>query len=113
MARQETPLAEMKRRFGSKDKLVDSLVKQLDSDDEDDAALKQRLLAASNKKLLRIADVLEEVNSSYGGKEKLITTLSEANGKAKDSDYMEKLGTYSHAQLLDMVRAATRRNARK
>jgi hypothetical protein len=104
----------MQRRFGSKDKLVDSLVKQLDSDDEDDGALKQRLLASSNKKLLRLADIVDEVSNTYGGKDKLIATLSEAHGKGKDGDYVSKLATYTHAQLLDMIRVANRRgNSRK
>jgi hypothetical protein len=109
MSIQETPLAAVKRLYGSKDKLVGSIVGVLRAGDEDEGDLKQRLLSASNQKLLRLADVAKTVSDKYGSKEKLAETLAATVGKAKDSDYITKLKSLSAPRLLDMMTAASKK----
>lgn len=106
MSVKETPLATVKRLHGTKEKLVDSLVSKLAEDsDESKGDLKERLMAVSNKKLLRLSAAWRMVSEKYGDKAGLIDAISTARGKAKDQDYREKLDTYSVTRLLDMARA--------
>lgn len=107
MSVKESPLAQVKRLHGSKEKLVDSLVDALgkDAGDESPEALKQRLQSSSNKKLLRLAKAISTVNTKHGSKDKLVQTVSAAKGHAKDQDYVAKLQTMSIPRLLDMVNA--------
>lgn len=108
MAVKETPLAKVKRLHGTKEALVDSVVKELaKANDEDEGELKQRLLGSSNKQLLRLDEVLSTVRDKYGDKDKLVEALSAAKGKAKDGDYVAKLRTLPLPRLLDMMRAAS------
>lgn len=105
MAVHETPLQTMKRLYGGKDKLVAQLVKSLKEAEEDAGELKDRLLKSSNQKLLRLAEVQKTVTDKFGDKDKLVAAVSGAYGKAKDSDFVAKLATYSPARLLDMLAA--------
>lgn len=109
----ETPLQTMKRLYGSKDKLVDSLAKAAQQADEDLDEAKTRLMSASNKKLLRLAEVTSSVADKYGSVDKLADALATTLGRAKDSDYVAKLRTLSAASLLDRMRAAERRTGRQ
>ncbi len=112
MSVRETPMQAVKRIYGSRDKLVDSLAKSLKDAEEDAGELKDRLLRISNKKLLRLAEVSKQVSEKYGDKDKLVASIADAYGKAKDSDFVAKLSSYSPARLLDMANAASKR-ARK
>jgi hypothetical protein len=109
MSARETPLQAVKRIYGDRDKLVSQLAASLQSAGEDAGELKERLLKVSNKKLLRLAEVSKTVKDKYGDKDKLAAALADAVGKAKDSDYLAKLRTYSPGKLLDMMSAATKR----
>jgi len=102
----ETPMQAVKRLYGSKDKLIDSLAKTLRDAEEEAGEFKQRLLKISNAKLLRLAEVSKTVSDKYGSKDKLVAAVADVYGKAKDSDFVAKLATYSPARLLDMIRAA-------
>ena len=103
------PLAVMKAKFGTKDDLVRKVSDALAVGDQDPDALGARLKKASNKQLMRLAAVVETVNQKYGSREKLIATLSNTVGKAKDKDYLAKLGSFSLPRLLDLARSAERR----
>lgn len=103
------PLARMKALYGSKDKLVDAIAGSLATDGEDEGALKDRLLKASNAQLLKLAGVVEQVKKSYGGRDKLVDALTKALNRAKDQPYVAKLATFSLPRLFDMARAAERR----
>ncbi len=103
MAVQETPLQTVKRLYGNKDKLVDQLTKTLRDAEEDAGEFKQRLLKNSNQKLLRLADVSKRMSEKFGDKDKLVSSVAQAWGKAKDSDFIEKLASFSPARLLDMA----------
>jgi len=108
----KSPLQQTQESFGSKEKLVDSLVNVLHSiakSDSDKEALKGRLLAASNKKLLRLLEVGSEIKEKYGSVEKLADAVAKALGRAKDAPYVAKLKTLAPARLLDLLRTAEKR----
>src|SRR5262245_61116288 len=89
------PLAKLKAIYGSKESLVGKIVEPLAAKDEDTDALKQRIATASNKQLLRLAKVVETVTKKYGSREKLVESLGKTLGKAKDSDFLAKLESFS------------------
>lgn len=108
----QSPLARQKEEHGSKEKLVDKLVSQLGSigraaSDKDE--LKAKLLAASNKKLLRLYEVSAEIKEKFGSVEKLAEATAKALGRAKDAPYLGKLKELSPGKLLDAFRSAARR----
>jgi hypothetical protein len=105
----ETPLQKVKRVYGDKDKLVAKVVAALRGDGDDQDDLEERLKAAPNSKLLRLAEITDAVKARFGSKDKLVAALSEAVGKAKDADYVAKLRTYSPIRLWDLWRSAERR----
>ncbi len=116
MATKKSPLARQKDEHESKEKLVDRVISLLGSitkGDEDKDSLKARLLAASNKKLLRLHDVSNEIKSKYGSVEKLAEAVGAALGRAKDAPYIGKLKTYTPARLLDIMKSAQRRGKKK
>lgn len=109
----ETPLQAMKRLYGNKEKLIDSVVEVAKGAGEDVAEVKDRLVSVSNKKLLKLATVGKSIKDKYGSRDKLVASLSSSLGKAKDKDYVEKLKGLSSARLLDMMKAAERRIRRQ
>jgi len=104
------PLARVKQEFGGKDKLVDKIVGVLDSGDESKDELRKRLLGVANSKLIRLFAVASKTKQA-GGHDKLVTTTAEKLNRAKDKDYVAKLGEYSDGRLLDTLQAAERRSA--
>ncbi len=109
----ETPLQTVKRVYGSKDKLVDSVTSALQKLGEDADDLKERLTIASNKKLLHLAAVTKDIQERYGSRDKLVDAILTALGKVKDSDYGTKLSSLPLPRLLDLVRSAEKHAGRK
>lgn len=105
----ETPLQTVNRRFGDKDKLVASVVDFARDEDEDKSETSERLKVLSNKRLLRIAKRADEVKG-HGGREKLAVKVAEAQGRAKDADYIERLKKMTAGRLLDMHGVASKKN---
>ncbi|MBE7448017.1 MAG: hypothetical protein HS111_03750 [Kofleriaceae bacterium] len=103
------PLARMKALYGTKDKLVDSIAGVLATDGQDEGALKDRLLKASNQQLLKLAAVAEQVKKTYGDRDKLVGALAKALNRAKDQPYVAKLASLSLPRRVDMAKAAERR----
>jgi len=103
-----SPLARVKDEFGGKDKLVDKIVGVLDSDESKDE-LRKRLLGVANSKLIRLFAVASKTKQA-GGHDKLVATTAEKLNRAKDKDYVAKLGEYSDGRLLDTLQAAERRS---
>ena len=93
----------------SKAALAKSLAPALAREDEDEGQLADRLETASNRQLLRLQHVVETVKQKYGSRDKLIEAIGTAERKAKDKDYLAKLGTYSLPQLLDLAASHERR----
>ncbi len=116
MATTKSPLARQKDEHESKEKLVDRVISVLGSiakSDEEQDTLKARLLAASNKKLLRLHDVGAEIKSKYGSIEKLAEQLGTTLGRAKDAPFITKLKTFAPARLLDLAKTAEKRAKKK
>ena len=116
MATKKSPLARQKDEHESKEKLVDRVLSVLGSitkSEEDKDTIKARLLAASNKKLIRLHEVGSEIKSKFGSMEKLAEAVGAARGRAKDAPFVAKLAGYTPARLLDMVKAAEKRAKKK
>jgi hypothetical protein len=112
MASKKSPLTRTKEDHGTKEKLVDKLVTLLASikkTDEDKDELKARLLAASNKKLLRLFEVGSQIREKFGSVDKLAEAAAGALGKAKDAPYLAKLQALAPAKLLDLLHSAEKR----
>jgi hypothetical protein len=97
----KTPLTKVNDEFGGKEKLVDAIVAVLERGDEDKDALRRRLLAASNTKLLRLHGVAAAVKE-HGGKAKLIESILKLSNRSKDEGYKARLSAYTPARLLDI-----------
>ena len=104
----DTPMQAMKRIYDSKDKLVSSIAGAVKHDGESKDEAVARLKGLSNKKLLRLSSVAKEL-ADRGGKDKVVAAVGAAVGRAKDSDYLAKLGTYSGGRLMDLLRTAEKR----
>lgn len=109
-----TPLNTVKERFESKEKLVEA-VEKLMSDElwvprlSSDRGGDKGLAHVSNKKLLRLHDVLTQVKSEFGSRDKLVAAILEAEGRAKDADYQKSLSSQSVLRLYDHFVVAKRR----
>jgi hypothetical protein len=101
----KTPLQVVNEEHGGKAKLVDKIMGLIEARDggEDKDSLKARLLAASNKKLLRLVKATEAVKEKYGSREKLVSAVADALGKAKDTDFVKRLAAFTNGRLLDMA----------
>ena len=108
-ALRQSPLARVKEEFGGKDKLVDKIVGVLDSGDESKDELRKRLLGVSNTKLIRLFSVASQTKQA-GGHDKLAASTAEKLNRAKDKDYVTKLGEFSNGRLLDLLHVAERRS---
>ena len=113
MAAKETPLQAVKRLYGSKDKLVETVAKALSDLEEQADDLKERLKVASNKKLLRLAEVAKEVKANYGNKDKFVENVAAALNRAKDADYIGRLKRMSIPRLSEMKAAVDKRRRGK
>jgi hypothetical protein len=103
------PVARVKELHGSKESLAKSIAGALARGEETAEQLADRLKTASNKQLLHLAKVVETVTKKYGSRDKLISSLSAALGKAKDSDFVTKLKSLPLPRLLDLASAHERR----
>ena len=115
MSVKKSPLARQKDEHGSKEKLVDRLLGILGTittNEGDKDELKARLLAASNKKLLRLFEIGSEIKEKFGSVDKLAEATAKAVGRAKDAPYVTKLKTLSPGKLLDVFRTSSKKEAR-
>lgn len=107
-----SPLAQVKERFGSKEKLVEA-VKDLATDElwidrvNEDKGLER----VSNQKLLHLHAVLSEVKSQFGSRAKLIDAICDIEKRTKDEGYRERLGRWSTPRLYDWYKSAKKRAA--
>jgi hypothetical protein len=101
----KTPLAQVNEEHGGKTKLVDKVLGLIDGGDEDRDTLKARLTKASNKKLLRLLAISGAVKEKFGSAEKMAAAVADKMGRAKDSDFVRRLGQYTPGRLLDMARS--------
>lgn len=109
----KSPLASMKERFESKEKLVAAVQKLVTKDlwlDRVNAT--KGLEKVSNAKLLRLHDVLTRAKEGFGTREKLITTIAELAKRSKDKGYSTRLETYPLPRLLDLHGSLARADKR-
>ena len=107
-----SPLAQVKDRFGSKDKLIEA-VKDLTNDElwldrvDEDKGLER----VSNQKLLRLHALLTEVQTQFGSRAKLIDAICEIEKRTKDEGYRDRLGRWPTPRLYDWYKSAKKRAA--
>src|SRR5262245_35600142 len=109
-----TPLSVVKSRFESKEKLVAAVeklaTKELWLSRVNDV---KGLIRASNKKLIRLHDLLEDAKKRFGNRDKLIQSIAELAQRVKDKDWQASLATYPLPQLLDLHRSFDRAAKRR
>lgn len=106
----KSPMARMKEEHKDKETLVDRILEVIERDEAADKdEFKAKLLAASNKKLLRLLDAAREVKTKFGSREKLAQAIAQAMGKAKDRDYVAKLATLAAPRLVGLYRSVEKK----
>lgn len=104
----KSPLAAVKDRFESKEKLVEAVQGLSSSDLWIDRIGAKGLARISNAKLLRLHALLKDAKDRFGSRDKLVASTLEAMNRAKDGGLRTKLASYPLPRLLDIYRAATR-----
>ena len=111
MSPNKTPLQIVNEEHGGKDKLVEKIMSIIERGEEETDALKSRLRSASNTKLLKIQRNAQAIKDKYGSKDKVVQAAVALMGRAKDNDYIKKLGTYAPGRILDLANSLARRNS--
>lgn len=106
----KSPLAIVKERFGDKQKLVDAL-KKLATDDlfVDRVNAEKGLDHVSNRKLIHLHDLLEQVKKDHGSRAGLIKAVAAAEGRGEDSNFVTSLERFPTPRLMDRLRSAQKR----
>jgi hypothetical protein len=109
----KSPLASVKERFESKEKLVAAVEKLATKDLWVDRVSSGKGLAkVSNAKLLRLHTLLTQAKEGFGTRDKLVASIVELAKRAKDSGYAARVGEYPLPRLLDLHRALSRSSKR-
>ncbi len=109
----KSPLASVKERFESKEKLVAAVEKLATKDLWVDRVSSAKGLAkVSNTKLLRLHTLLTEAKESFGTRDKLVAAIVELAKRDKDKGYAARLGDYPLPRLLDLHRTLSRSSKR-
>jgi hypothetical protein len=108
------PLAVVKEKFETKEKLV-AAVEKFTSDDlwvartNKDKGLKH----VSNAKLIRLHATFSAVKEKFGTRAKLIDAICEVEKRAADAGYKTRISAYPVPRLWDLYNSASKRNAPK
>jgi hypothetical protein len=109
----KSPVAVVKERFQSKDKLVEAVQKLATADLWLDRVSADKGLAkVSNQKLLKLYDVLSDASKRFGSRDKLIGAILELKKRSKDAGYTASLKKAPLPQLLDLHQSAERASKR-
>ena len=100
------PFNKVKKQFGSKEKLVDTILGLIKrSADQSKEQFKRTLQSQSNRKLLIMLNREQTVKEQFGTRDKLIEAITKsAKGKADDKDCGKQLGLRTTGQLLDLAK---------
>jgi len=104
-----TPLQEVKKLHGSKEKLAATVAgyfSPAEGESADDFL--KRLQRIANAKLLRLAKVGAAIKE-LGGRDAVITEITKLADLAKDKDFAAKLASYADPQLLELHRSLSRK----
>ena len=109
----QSPLAALKAKFESKEKLVAELEKFTKSDDLWVGRLNESkgLAHVSNAKLLRLHATFTAVKEKFGTRAKLIDAIAEMEKRTKDEGFKARLGNYPVPRLWDMYQSVSKRQA--
>lgn len=109
----QSPLAALKAKFETKEKLVAELEKFTKSDDLWVGRLNEKkgLAHVSNAKLLRLHATFTAVKEKFGTRAKLIDAIAEIEKRTKDEGFKTRLGNYPVPRLWDMYQSASKRQA--
>lgn len=105
-----SPLAKVKKEFGSKEKLVSEVVSLLKSiNDTLPEDIEKRLRSQTNQKLMKLYNNAKKISEI--GKDKVIEVILKARrptSKKVDEDYKKALLRYPVSKLYDMYISATK-----
>lgn len=109
-----SPVAEVKEKFGSKEALAQLVLKHVECPEglskED---FERKIRTISNRKLLKLHAVHEEVTKRFGSKDGLVDAIIAVVCKGKvDTVYKAKLQTLREAQLLDLHKSVSKKTAK-
>ena len=109
----KSPVAVVKERFASKDKLVEAVQKLATADLWVDRVNSEKGLAkVSNQKLVKLHDALTDAQKRFGSRDKLISAILELKKRTKDAGYQASLKKQPLPQLLDLHASAERAGKR-
>lgn len=108
----KSPVAIMKERFESKEKLVEAVRALATPELWVDRVGVKGLERVSNAKLLRVHELLERTKQDFGSRAKLIGAILELEKRTKDDGMKARLERYPLPRLLDLHDAAARRAKR-
>jgi hypothetical protein len=109
----KSPVAVVKERFASKDKLVEAVQKLATTDlwlDRVNAG--KGLSKVSNQKLVKLHDALSDAKQRFGSRDKLISAILELKKRTKDAAYGAGLQKFPLPQLLDLHASVERAGKR-
>jgi len=113
----KSPVAVVKERFQSKEKLVEAVQKLATADLWVERLNADKGLAkVSNQKLVKLHDALTDAKQRFGSRDKLISAILELKKRSKDAAYSAGLKKFALPQLLDLhasVERAGKRAAKK
>jgi len=99
----KSPVAVVKERFASKDKLVEAVQKLATADLWlDQVNPTKGLSKVSNQKLVKLHDALADAKQRFGSRDKLISAILELKKRTKDTAYGTGLKKFPLPQLLDL-----------
>ena len=109
----KSPVAVVKERFQSKEKLVEAVQKLATADLWVERLNAEKGLAkVSNEKLLKLHDVLVDAKQRFGSRDKLISAILELKKRTKDASYSAGLKKFALPQLLDLHESVARAGKR-
>lgn len=111
---QKSPLAIVKERFGDKASLVKA-IEGLATDSMwiDRTNDSKGLSCVSNRKLLRLHQVLTDLQKEFGGRDALVQAIIDQEGRGKDGDFKNGLARMPTPKLYDRFRAGKKRAGKK
>jgi hypothetical protein len=101
----KSPLQRVRDEHGSKAELAQKVIGILTQpEDEDPADFEHRIATMSNRKLLRLWDANQTLESKYGSRDALVDTIVKARFPGGNDDYAGRISGFSVPKLLDLAR---------
>jgi hypothetical protein len=106
----KSPLEQVKEKFGDKTKLV-AAIRQLAGDELwlNRSNESKGLDHVSNSKLLKLHTTFSAVKDAFGSRGKLVSAITELEGRTKDEGYGKRLSAWPVPRLYDHFRSAKKR----